>query len=71
LKVSVNLGYVKVDGPVRAVYKFPSQSREGLYHYVFVFGDGRGVQCSCEGWQYHRNCRHIHEVPYENPSDRD
>ena len=45
------------------VYRYPSASREGRHHYVMVFDNSNGVQCTCEGWQYTGSCRHILDVP--------
>jgi hypothetical protein len=48
---------------VGKVYKFLSESRDDLVHYV-VDGPG-GVICTCEGWQYRQHCKHVDRVPYE------
>lgn len=45
------------------VFRAPSESSPGTYHYVFRFQDARGVQCTCRGWQTHRYCWHSQNVP--------
>lgn len=43
--------------PVREVYRAPSSSRAGLYHYTLVYEDG-SVDCTCEGWRLNAKCWH-------------
>lgn len=53
------------------VFSAPSTSRPGWYHYVFVYNDERGIQCTCEGWRYNGKCWHLDALPLcmaEQPS---
>jgi len=45
------------------VFTAPSTSRPGTHHYVFCYGDERGIQCTCEGWKYNSTCWHVDAVP--------
>jgi hypothetical protein len=53
---------LSLDG-IDRMYRCPSASRPGLWHFVIVYNDGRGVQCTCEGFMYNGNCWHSKEVP--------
>jgi len=55
LQPKVNMGQARM-------YKFISESRPGLYHYVMIFDNGNGTQCSCEGWQHQKHCWHVVEA---------
>jgi hypothetical protein len=41
-------------------WTFPSSSRDNLIH-VVLKGDF-GVRCTCEGWQYTGNCKHVNSI---------
>lgn len=48
---------------IRAVYSAWSQSDPTVRHFVIVFADGRGIQCSCQGFKYQGRCWHAQSVP--------
>jgi hypothetical protein len=49
---------------VATVFRTPSKTRQGLFHYQTVFTNGRGTLCSCEGFTYQKgNCWHIDKIP--------
>lgn len=50
-----NLGTMKV-------WQVPSESRKGKVHIVAVTPDLSDAICSCEGFQYHRTCKHLKEI---------
>lgn len=43
---------------VARVYSVPSSTRSKT-HYVLVFDNENGRQCTCEGFQYNRTCKHV------------
>jgi hypothetical protein len=47
---------------VARVISTPSTSREGTYHFTFVFNKYPHIFCTCEGWKYHEHCRHVDEL---------
>jgi hypothetical protein len=51
------------------VYKFPSASQPGLYHYTVRFANENGVQCSCQGWNRTGHCWHLDKIPSVGPAD--
>lgn len=54
------------------VFRTPSKSRQGMFHYVTVFTNGQGVKCSCEGFSFNKKCWHIDAVPLcmaKDPTD--
>ena len=50
--------YTRIDHP--AVHYVRSHSRPTKLHMVVEHKDG--WICTCEAWQYHGECKHIHEV---------
>jgi hypothetical protein len=54
--------YLDPLGPGMA-WRVASDSRTGKYHIVFASESGAGVQCSCEGWQFRGNCKHVQSIP--------
>jgi hypothetical protein len=44
------------------VFRAPSSSRKGIFHYVTVYKDG-SVKCSCEGFSFNKKCWHIDALP--------
>ena len=49
------------------VWMYESESRPGLWH-VVMKGDF-GVRCTCEGWQYTGNCKHVNQLKV--PSEKE
>ena len=47
--------------PVRQVFRAPSSSRPGLFHYTLLYESG-DVDCSCEGWRMNKKCWHTHNL---------
>jgi hypothetical protein len=52
------------------VFKSPSSSRPGLFHYTLLFDTGT-AECSCEGYSYNQHCRHIDQLPAPNKGGSD
>jgi hypothetical protein len=44
------------------LFRFPSRSRLGTFHHTWRFADGT-VECSCEGFQFNKHCRHQDALP--------
>lgn len=40
------------------VWLTASKTRSGAYHTTLRSEDGT-YKCSCEGWRYHRKCKHV------------
>lgn len=58
-------------GPA-TVFRAPSSSRQGLFHYITVYKDSRGIICSCEGFTFNKKCWHVAAVPLcleKDPND--
>lgn len=53
-------------GSAARVLRSSSASRQGQYHWTFIWGDNRGVTCSCEGFVHHGHCKHIDNVSTEH-----
>lgn len=54
-------------GIAHRVWRAPSTSRRGLFHYVMLIDDPdnpamQKLICSCEGYSYHGRCWHIDEA---------
>lgn len=63
--VKVNLGYQ--DLGEAQIYRFASETRDGLFHYVLRHLDNdvapnNRLTCTCEGFQFTKNCKHIRSV---------
>lgn len=43
------------------VYRVPSGSRPGHYHYTIVPEDGE-IVCTCEGYMYRSKCKHVNRA---------
>ena len=48
------------------VFAYESETRPGLFHYVFKLRHG-GVVCTCEGWGFRGHCKHVELVPLDSP----
>lgn len=43
------------------VYRAPSSTRFGLFHYVMLINDNE-IKCSCEGFVYAGHCWHADQI---------
>jgi len=48
------------------VFRTPSESRAGLFHFTFKLRYG-GFVCTCESWQYRGSCKHVLVAQTDSP----
>ena len=47
--------------PQGRVWRTPSSTRPGLYHYTFELC-GMDTFCTCEGFSFNEKCRHMKDI---------
>lgn len=62
------------DAPVKlgegTVWITESKSRRGMYHTTLHTTEGKW-HCTCEGWRYRYNCKHVNQLKEEQGEDDD